>query len=114
MFMILFAASGVGNASTFRMIPVIFMTERQQAAAGKGKAAEDQAIKDANKEGAAVLGFSAAVAAYGAFFIPRMFGTSIAMTGGADAALYGFIAFYVSCLAITWWFYSRKNAAMPC
>jgi MFS transporter, NNP family, nitrate/nitrite transporter len=114
MFMILFAASGVGNASTFRMIPVIFLNERQQAAAGKGKAAEDQAIKDANKEAAAVLGFSAAVAAYGAFFIPKMFGTSIAMTGGADAALYGFIGFYVSCLAITWWFYSRKNAAMPC
>jgi MFS transporter, NNP family, nitrate/nitrite transporter len=114
MFMILFAASGVGNASTFRMIPVIFMNERQLAAAGKGKAAQDQAIKDANKEAAAVLGFSAAVAAYGAFFIPKMFGTSIAMTGGADAALYGFIAFYVSCLAITWWFYSRKNAPMPC
>jgi MFS transporter, NNP family, nitrate/nitrite transporter len=114
MFMILFAASGVGNASTFRMIPVIFMNERQVAAAGKGKAAEDQAIKDANKEAAAVLGFSAAVAAYGAFFIPKMFGSSIAMTGGADAALYGFILFYVSCLAITWWFYSRKNAPMPC
>lgn len=114
MFMILFAASGVGNASTFRMIPVIFLNERQQAAAGKGKAAEDQAIKDANKEAAAVLGFSAAVAAYGAFFIPKMFGTSIAMTGGADAALYGFILFYATCLVITWWFYSRKNAAMPC
>lgn len=114
MFMILFAASGVGNASTFRMIPVIFMNERQLEAAGKGKAAEDQAIKDANKEGAAVLGFSAAIAAYGAFFIPKMFGSSIALTGGADAALYGFIAFYVSCLAITWWYYSRKNAPMPC
>jgi NNP family nitrate/nitrite transporter-like MFS transporter len=114
MFMILFAASGVGNASTFRMIPVIFMNERQLAAAGKGKAAEDQAIRDANKEAAAVLGFTAAFAAYGAFFIPKMFGTSIAMTGGADAALYGFILFYVSCLAITWWFYSRKNAPMPC
>lgn len=114
MFMILFAASGVGNASTFRMIPVIFMTQRQKEVAGKGKAAEDQAIKDANKEAAAVLGFTAAIAAYGAFFIPKMFGTSIAMTGGAEAALYAFISFYVSCLVITWWFYSRRNAAMPC
>ncbi len=114
MFMILFAASGVGNASTFRMIPVIFLTERQKEAEGKGKAAEEQAIRDANKEAAAVLGFTAAIGAYGAFFIPKMFGTSIAMTGAANAALYGFIAFYVSCLAITWWFYSRKNAAMPC
>lgn len=114
MFMVLFAASGVGNASTFRMIPIIFLTERQRDAAGKGKTAEEQAIKDANKEGAAVLGFSAAVAAYGAFFIPKMFGTSIAATGSADAALYAFILFYASCLAITWWFYSRKNAPMPC
>lgn len=114
MFMILFAASGVGNASTFRMIPVIFLTERQKEAEGKGKAAEEQAIRDANKEAAAVLGFTAAIGAYGAFFIPKMFGTSIAMTGAANAALYGFILFYVSCLAVTWWFYSRKNAAMPC
>lgn len=114
MFMVLFAASGVGNASTFRMIPVIFMTERQKTAAGKGKAAEEQAVKDANKEAAAVLGFTSAFAAYGAFFIPKMFGTSIAMTGGADAALYGFIMFYVSCIAMTWWYYARRNAPMPC
>jgi NNP family nitrate/nitrite transporter-like MFS transporter len=114
MFMVLFAASGVGNASTFRMIPVIFMTERQREVAGKGQAAQEQATKDANKEAAAVLGFSSAIAAYGAFFIPKSFGTSIAATGSPDAALWGFIAFYVSCIAITWLFYSRKNAAMPC
>ncbi len=114
MFMLLFLTTGIGNGSTFSMIPVIFMIQRQREAAGKGKAAEDQAIKDANKEGAAVLGFSAAIAAYGAFFIPRMFGSSIALTGGADAALYGFIGFYATCLAITWWYYARKNAPVPC
>jgi MFS transporter, NNP family, nitrate/nitrite transporter len=114
MFMLLFAGTGVGNASTFRMIPVIFMTERQRAAAGKGKAAEAQAITDANKEAAAVLGFSSAVGAYGAFFIPKSYGTSIAMTGGPEAALWAFVAFYVTCIAITWWCYSRKGAAMPC
>ncbi|MFZ5659040.1 MAG: NarK family nitrate/nitrite MFS transporter [Pseudomonadota bacterium] len=113
MFMVLFAASGVGNASTFRMIPVIFTTHHQRAAAGKGRAAEEQAVKDANREAAAVLGFSSAVGAYGAFFIPKGFGTSMAMTGGPQAALHVFIAFYVSCLLITWWFYSRKNAEMP-
>ncbi|HZW23097.1 NarK family nitrate/nitrite MFS transporter [Noviherbaspirillum sp.] len=114
MFMLLFAGTGVGNASTFRMIPVIFMTERQRAAAGKGARAEAQAIVDANKEAAAVLGFSSAVGAYGAFFIPKSYGTSIAMTGGPIAALWCFIAFYVTCIAITWWCYSRKNAPMPC
>lgn len=116
MFMLLFAGTGIGNASTFRMIPVIFLTEhqRQRAAAGKGKAAQEQAIVDANKEGAAVLGFTSAVAAYGAFFIPKSYGTSIALTGSPDAALWCFIGFYVSCIAITWWCYARKNAPMPC
>jgi MFS transporter, NNP family, nitrate/nitrite transporter len=114
MFMLLFAGTGAGNASTFRMIPVIFLTERQRAAAGKDKAAKEQAIVDANKEGAAVLGFTSAVAAYGAFFIPKSYGTSIALTGGPDAALWCFIAFYASCIAITWWCYARRNADMPC
>lgn len=114
MFMALFAGTGIGNASTFRMIPIIFMTERQRAAAGQPEAVQQQAIVDANKESAAVLGFTSAVAAYGAFFIPKSYGTSIALTGSVDAALWGFIAFYASCIAITWWCYARKNAAMPC
>jgi NNP family nitrate/nitrite transporter-like MFS transporter len=114
MFIVLFATTGIGNGSTFRMIPVIFMTERQREAAGKGKDAEEQAVKDANKEAAAVLGFTSAIAAYGAFFIPKSFGTSITATGSPDAALYGFIAFYVSCIVLTWWYYSRKNAEVSC
>ena len=114
MFMLLFAGTGVGNASTFRMIPVIFMTERQRAAEGKDGPAQAQAIVEANKEGAAVLGFTSAVAAYGAFFIPKSYGTSIALTGTPDAALWCFIAFYTSCIAVTWWCYARRNAAMPC
>lgn len=114
MFMLLFAGTGVGNASIFRMIPVIFLIERQRAVAGKNAAAQAQAVTDANKEAAAVLGFTSAVAAFGAFFIPKSYGTSISMTGGPDAALWFFIGFYVSCIAITWWFYSRKNADMPC
>lgn len=114
MFMLLFTTTGVGNGSTFRMIPIIFLTHHQRLTAGKGKAAEGQAVKDANKEAAAVLGFSSAVAAYGAFFIPKSYGTSIALTGGPDAALYGFVLFYLTCIAMTWWYYSRKSAEMPC
>jgi len=113
-FLVLFATSGIGNGSTFRMIPVIFLTERQREAAGQPKAVQEQAVKDANKEAAAVLGFSSAVGAYGGFFIPKAYGTSAAMTGSMDAALYFFIAFYITCVAVTWWFYSRKNAEMPC
>ena len=113
-FMVLFLTTGIGNGSTFRMIPVIFLTERMRDAAGKGAAEEEQAVKDANKEAAAVLGFTSAFAAYGAFFIPKSYGTSIALTGGPQAALYLFIVFYVTCIAVTWWYYSRKGAEMPC
>jgi NNP family nitrate/nitrite transporter-like MFS transporter len=113
-FMVLFAGSGVGNASTFRMIPVIFLTQHQRAAEGKGPEAKAAASARANKEAAAVLGFSSAIGAYGGFFIPKSYGTSIALTGGVAAALYAFILFYVSCIVLTWWFYSRKGAEMPC
>ena len=113
-FMVLFLTTGIGNGSTFRMIPVIFLTERTRAAAGKGKDAQEQAIKDANKEAAAVLGFTSAFAAYGGFFIPKSYGTSISLTGGPEAALYVFIVFYLTCIALTWWYYSRKGAEMPC
>jgi MFS transporter, NNP family, nitrate/nitrite transporter len=114
MFMALFLTSGIGNGSTFRMIPIIFLTERTRAAEGKGTVAREQAMKDANKEAAAVLGFSSAIGAYGGFFIPKSYGTSIAATGGPEAALYMFIVFYVTCIVMTWWYYSRKNAEMPC
>jgi len=114
MFMLLFLTTGVGNGSTFRMIPVIFMTERLREAAGRGEPQREQAIKDANKEAAAVLGFTSAIGAYGGFFIPKSYGTSIAMTGGAEGALYVFIVFYITCIVMTWWYYSRRNAEMPC
>ena len=114
MFLVLFACTGVGNASTFRMIPVIFLTLHQRAAANQPEAVKAQAVASANKEAAAVLGFTSAIAAYGAFFIPKSYGTSIALTGSADAALWCFIGFYMSCIAVTWWFYSRRGAEMPC
>jgi len=113
-FMLLFLTTGIGNGSTFRMIPVIFLTERQREAQGKGDAAQEQAVKDGNKEGAAVLGFSGAIGAYGGFFIPKSYGTSISMTGGPEAALWLFLVFYLTCIVITWWFYARRNAEMPC
>ena len=113
-FIALFALTGIGNGSTFRMIPVIFLTERQRAAKDKGDAAQRQALQEAGKESAAVLGFSGAIGAYGGFFIPKSFGTSLELTGAPDTALYCFIAFYVSCVLVTWWYYARRNAPMPC
>ncbi|MBF7728662.1 NarK family nitrate/nitrite MFS transporter [Pseudomonas sp. N040] len=114
MFMLLFVTTGVGNGSTFRMIPVIFRTLHERLSSSQGAAGKDAAIKNAGKEAAAVLGFSSAVGAYGAFFIPKSFGTSMALTGGPQAALYLFVAYYVSCILVTWWWYSRKGAETPC
>lgn len=114
MFMLLFITTGVGNGSTFRMIPVIFMTERLCEVKGQAAEVLAQARKDAAKEAAAVLGFSSAVAAYGAFFIPKSYGTAISITGSPDAAFYCFIIFYITCIAITWWNYARKTASLPC
>jgi len=114
MFLVLFLTTGIGNGSTFRMIPVIFLNERTAGIARKESPEWDRAVKDGNKEAAAVLGFSGAIGAYGGFFIPKSYGTSISMTGGPELALYLFIAFYGSCIALTWWFYARRGAAMPC
>jgi MFS transporter, NNP family, nitrate/nitrite transporter len=114
MFIVLFALTGIGNGSTFRMIPVIFLTQHQRRVKGKAPEAQQRARAEAGKESAAVLGFSAAMGAYGGFFIPRSFGSSIDMTGSPVMALVCFIGFYVVCAAVTWIFYARRNAPMPC
>ena len=90
-FVVLFATTGIGNGSTFRMIPIIFPKEQ----AGP------------------VLGWTSAIAAYGAYFIPKIFATQI-KAGTPEYALYGFAAYYASCLAVNWWFYARKNAEIKC
>lgn len=114
MFMLLFVLTGIGNASTFRMIPIIFRNKHEQAAAGKDAVVQAAAARQAGIESAAVIGFSSAIGAYGGFFVPKSYGTSIALTGGPDAALYAFIGFYVTCVVITWWWYFRRGAEAPC
>lgn len=114
LFMLLFITTGIGNGSTFRMIPVIFRTVHEQASAGQPAALREQALKDAGKESAAVLGFSSAMGAFGAFFIPKTFGTSMAATGSPAMAFYLFVGFYLSCIVVTWWWYARKGCATPC
>ncbi len=108
-FMLLFFASGVGNASTFQMIPAIM---RKEVARLEPQMGAEQQFKQAEKESAAITGFTSAIAAYGAFFIPKSFGFSINATGSAEAALYGFLAFYVSCLVLTWWVYARPGGLL--
>ena len=108
-FLFLFAASGVGNASTFQMIPAIM---RKEVARLEPGLTGPDLVKQSDKESAAIIGFTSAAAAYGAFFIPKSFGTSIAATGGAEVALYAFLGFYISCIAITWWVYTRRGGLL--
>lgn len=91
LFLLLFITTGIGNGSTFRMVPIIF----EPTLAGP------------------VLGWISAVAAYGAFIIPRVFGTQIE-AGRPEYALYGFAVYYLSCLVVNWWFYARRGAEKPC
>ena len=109
MFLILFVTTGIGNGSTYRMIPSIFREERLREAKGLGEAARALAMKAASIEAAAALGFIGAVGACGGYLIPRGFGASIASTGGPHMALAVFLLFHVSCIALTWWYYLRKN-----
>ncbi|MDP4169356.1 MAG: NarK family nitrate/nitrite MFS transporter [Bacillota bacterium] len=85
-FLVLFLAAGIGSGSTFQMIPNIFIP----------------------KEAAPVLGFTAAFAAYGSFFIPKLFGWSVKATGTPVTAFYFFIGFYVISLVLNWYYYQRK------
>lgn len=112
-FMILFAATGIGNASTFAQAPRIFAIYHRRQAKTLGLS-EAQADINATKESAAVVGFMGAIGAYGGFFIPKSFGTSFDLTGSFLAALICFILFYCICIAINWWFYARKNAEIKC
>jgi len=87
LFLVLFAASGIGNGSTFRTIAMVFPKEQ----AGP------------------VLGWTSAVAAYGAFVIPQVFGEQI-KAATPEYALYGFALFYGLCLVLNWWFYLGPKA----
>jgi NNP family nitrate/nitrite transporter-like MFS transporter len=107
-FLLLFMATGIGNGSTFRMIPTIFREFHLQRASGPN--AEAEALARAKRETAAVIGLSSAIGALGGYFVPRQFGASIKATGGPDLAVTYFIGFYLVCLAVTWFCYLRTRA----
>jgi len=89
LFIVIFAATGIGNGSTFRTIGVIF----------------DQSSKGP------VLGWTSAVAAYGAFIAPRVMGEQI-QAGTPELAMYGFAIFYAVCAVLTWWLYLRPGVSI--
>lgn len=108
-FMALFFLTGVGNASTFQMIPVIM---RHEVARLNPRQGAEAARKQAEREASSIIAFTSAIAAYGAFFIPKAYGTSIALTGGPAAALWTFLIFYVVCVALTFAVYTRPGGLL--
>jgi MFS transporter, NNP family, nitrate/nitrite transporter len=108
-FLVLFVTTGIGNGSTYRMIPSIFREENLHKVKGQGEVARAAALKTASVESGAAVGFIGAIGAVGGYFIPSGFGKSIAATGGPQTALVVYLAFYAICLTMTWWFYLRRN-----
>lgn len=108
-FIFMFFMTGVGNASTFQMIPNIMRREVPRLMPHLPAEAQ---LRQAEKESAAIVGFTSAIAAYGAFFIPKSFGSAIAATGSPMAALWGFLIFYASCAALTWFAYTRRGGLL--
>lgn len=84
---ILFTATGIGNGSTFRTISMIFNEEQRGP----------------------VLGWTSAVAAYGAFLIPQVIGEEM-KAGTPEVAMYGFAVFYAVCAVLNWWYYLGPKA----
>ena len=112
-FVLLFVTTGIGNGSVFHVVPNVFLKLHTRAA-GKDKAAQDRAVAEGEIESSVALGFTAAIAALGLFFIPALIGISINATGTAATALTVFVVFYVTCLLATWWWYWRKGAEVQC
>jgi MFS transporter, NNP family, nitrate/nitrite transporter len=109
MFLVLFVTTGIGNGSTYRMIPSIFRQQNLAKAKGSGEQGRALALHTASIESGAALGFIGAIGACGGYLIPRGFGASIAATGGPHLALAIYLAFYATCLALTWGFYLRGS-----
>jgi len=89
----MFFFTGIGNAATFRQYPVIFGHDRRQAAG--------------------VIGWTAAVAAYGPFIFSTLIGAVMARTGSANPFFYGLAVFCVLATAVNFWFYTRPGCERP-
>lgn len=91
--LILFLFTGIGNAATFRQYPIIFAASPRQ--------------------GAGVIGWTAAIAAYGPFLFSMLVGASITRTGSPKPFFFGAVAYYLLATAVNWWYYTRKGCERP-
>jgi NNP family nitrate/nitrite transporter-like MFS transporter len=104
LFLLLFTAAGMGNGSTYRMIPSIYRV--------LGLRHQQDAAVSTERKASAALGLIGAVGAYGGFLIPQALNLSNTTTGAYSAAFYGFVAFYVAALLVTWFCYLRRGTEM--
>ncbi len=88
----LFFFSGVGNASTFKQMPMIFPP----------------------RQAGGVIGWTSAIAAFGPFIFSVALGSIIAATGQPTSFFSIVSVFYALCIVLNWWFYTRVNAEKPC
>ncbi|EJX8469117.1 NarK family nitrate/nitrite MFS transporter [Salmonella enterica] len=107
-FMGLFLTAGLGSGSTFQMIAVIFRQITLHNVKLRG-GSDEQAQREAVTDTAAALGFISAIGAVGGFFIPKAFGTSLALTGSPVGAMKIFLLFYIACVLLTWLVYGRRK-----
>jgi NNP family nitrate/nitrite transporter-like MFS transporter len=109
-FVLLFVFSGIGNGSTYKMIPAIFRSQAQQSVAtgGDSRAADRKALRMSG----ALIGIAGAIGAFGGVLVNLAFRQSFLTTGSGDSAYLVFIAFYVVCVAVTWVVYLRPQARM--
>jgi NNP family nitrate/nitrite transporter-like MFS transporter len=97
-FIALFVFSGIGNGSTYKMIPAIF----------RAKTPHDE--HEARRLSGAVIGIAGAIGAFGGVLVNLAFRQSFLATKSADAAYVAFIAFYALCFLVTWAVYVRRPA----
>lgn len=107
-FMGLFLTAGLGSGSTFQMIAVIFRQITLYNVKLRG-GSDEQAQREAVTDTAAALGFISAIGAVGGFFIPKAFGTSLALSGSPVGAMKIFLLFYIACVLLTWLVYGRRK-----
>jgi len=108
-FMALFFFTGVGNSSTFQMIPVIM---RREVPRLLPHLSPGETRRQTELESAAIVAFTSAIGGYGGFFIPKAYGTSISVLGTPVGALWAFLVFYIVCLGVTWFVYTRRGGLL--
>jgi len=106
-FVLLFAFSGIGNGSVYKMIPAIFTSKSGTEIINGADPAVSMATS--RRMAGALIGIAGAIGAFGGVLVNLAFRQSFLATKSADSAYIGFIAFYAVCFVVTWFVYIRES-----